>query len=170
MLNVEKVLSKLFHLLAITGRMSGSKLCELLEPTRNVGIIYTAITIASEMAMFCVPSEFIKKHWFLVLWLSWMMHMTFMQVFTTLVLINQFWQLRLSSCINSNINQWNIKVFVWLWNFSAFFFSAKCEVLFPERLVLQSPQAIKTQNTAEYCAVDDGLKQSSQQESKVSIL
>lgn len=43
-------------------------------------------------------------------------------------------------------------------------------VLFPERLVLQSPQAIKTQNTTEYCAVDDGLKQASQQESKVSIL
>lgn len=43
-------------------------------------------------------------------------------------------------------------------------------VLFPERLVLQSPQTIKTQNTTEYCAVDDDLKQSSQQESKVSIL
>ncbi|KAM4783148.1 RNA helicase Mov10l1 isoform 2-T2 [Cyanocitta cristata] len=41
------------------------------------------------------------------------------------------------------------------------------KVLFPERLVLQSPQAVKTQNTAEYCAVDDGLKQFSQQESKV---
>ncbi|XP_036257025.1 RNA helicase Mov10l1 [Molothrus ater] len=41
------------------------------------------------------------------------------------------------------------------------------KVLFPERLVLQSPQAIKTQNTTEYCAVDDGLKQPSQQESKV---
>ncbi|XP_072776818.1 RNA helicase Mov10l1 isoform X2 [Taeniopygia guttata] len=41
------------------------------------------------------------------------------------------------------------------------------KVLFPERLVLQSPQAIKTQNTTEYCAVDDGLKQASQQESKV---
>ncbi|XP_039244695.1 RNA helicase Mov10l1 isoform X3 [Pipra filicauda] len=41
------------------------------------------------------------------------------------------------------------------------------KVLFPERLVLQSPQAIKTQNTTEYCGVDDGLKQSSQQESKV---
>ncbi|XP_048158606.1 RNA helicase Mov10l1 isoform X1 [Corvus hawaiiensis] len=41
------------------------------------------------------------------------------------------------------------------------------KVLFPERLVLQSPQAVKTQNTAEYCAVDDGLKQPSQQESKV---
>ncbi|XP_041327413.1 RNA helicase Mov10l1 [Pyrgilauda ruficollis] len=38
------------------------------------------------------------------------------------------------------------------------------KVLFPERLVLQSPQAIKTQNTTEYCAVDDGLKQSTQQE------
>ncbi|XP_068045895.1 RNA helicase Mov10l1 isoform X3 [Anomalospiza imberbis] len=36
-----------------------------------------------------------------------------------------------------------------------------------ERLVLQSPQAIKTQNTTDYCAVDDGLKQPSQQESKV---
>ncbi|XP_017673744.1 PREDICTED: RNA helicase Mov10l1 isoform X1 [Lepidothrix coronata] len=41
------------------------------------------------------------------------------------------------------------------------------KVLFPERLVLQSPQAVKTQNTTEYCGVDDGLKQSSQQESKV---
>ncbi|XP_050841860.1 RNA helicase Mov10l1 [Serinus canaria] len=41
------------------------------------------------------------------------------------------------------------------------------KVLFPERLVLQSPQAIKTQNTTEYCAVDDGPKQPSQQESKV---
>nr|XP_054487262.1 RNA helicase Mov10l1 [Agelaius phoeniceus] len=40
------------------------------------------------------------------------------------------------------------------------------KVLFPERLVLQSPQAIKTQNTTEYCAVDDGLKQPSQQESQ----
>lgn len=43
-------------------------------------------------------------------------------------------------------------------------------VLFPETLVLQSPQAFKTQNTTEYCAVDDGLKQPSQQESKVTIL
>ncbi|XP_063011951.1 RNA helicase Mov10l1-like [Melospiza melodia melodia] len=41
------------------------------------------------------------------------------------------------------------------------------KVLFPERLVLQSPQAIKTQNATEYCAVDDGLKQPSQQESKI---
>ncbi|KAM7057411.1 RNA helicase Mov10l1 [Acridotheres tristis] len=41
------------------------------------------------------------------------------------------------------------------------------KVLFPERLVLQSPQTVKTQNTAECCTVDDGLKQSSQQESKV---
>ncbi|XP_059703916.1 RNA helicase Mov10l1 [Haemorhous mexicanus] len=40
------------------------------------------------------------------------------------------------------------------------------KVLFPERLVLQSPQAIKTQNTTEYCAVDDGPKQPSQQESQ----
>lgn len=52
-----KIISSVGH-----RRMSGSKLCELLEPTRNVGIIYTAIIIASEMAMFCVPSEFIKKH------------------------------------------------------------------------------------------------------------
>ncbi|NXD68606.1 M10L1 helicase, partial [Eolophus roseicapillus] len=44
------------------------------------------------------------------------------------------------------------------------------KVLFPERLVLQSPQAVKTQNTAKYCVVDDGLEQCSQQESKVSIL
>ncbi|XP_057879280.1 RNA helicase Mov10l1 [Melospiza georgiana] len=41
------------------------------------------------------------------------------------------------------------------------------KVLFPERLVLQSPQAIRTQNATEYCAVDDGLKQPSQQESKI---
>ncbi|KAM6425236.1 RNA helicase Mov10l1 [Rhynochetos jubatus] len=37
------------------------------------------------------------------------------------------------------------------------------KVLFPERLVLQSPQVIKDQNTTEYC-VDDGLEQCSQQE------
>ncbi|XP_010154711.1 PREDICTED: putative helicase Mov10l1, partial [Eurypyga helias] len=41
------------------------------------------------------------------------------------------------------------------------------KVLFPERLVLQSPQVIKNQNTTEYCVVDDGLEQCSQQESKV---
>ncbi|XP_064297780.1 RNA helicase Mov10l1 [Phalacrocorax carbo] len=40
-------------------------------------------------------------------------------------------------------------------------------VLFPERLVVQPPQAIKTQNTTEYCVVDDGLEQGSQQESKI---
>ncbi|NXJ60272.1 M10L1 helicase, partial [Rostratula benghalensis] len=40
------------------------------------------------------------------------------------------------------------------------------KVLFPERLVLQSPQAaIKTQNTTHYCGVDDGLEQRSQQQS-----
>ncbi|XP_065521266.1 RNA helicase Mov10l1 isoform X4 [Lathamus discolor] len=44
------------------------------------------------------------------------------------------------------------------------------KVLFPERLVLQSPQAVKTQNTAKYCVVDDGLEQCSQQESKVKNL
>ncbi|NXK13450.1 M10L1 helicase, partial [Herpetotheres cachinnans] len=59
------------------------------------------------------------------------------------------------------------KVFVWLSNFS-FSSSSKFEVLFPERLVLQSPQAIKNQNTAEYCVVDDCLEQCSQQESKES--
>ncbi|NXG43462.1 M10L1 helicase, partial [Psilopogon haemacephalus] len=37
------------------------------------------------------------------------------------------------------------------------------KVLFPEKLVLKSPQAIKTQNTTEYCGVDDF-----QQESKVA--
>ncbi|NXQ91166.1 M10L1 helicase, partial [Nyctibius grandis] len=42
------------------------------------------------------------------------------------------------------------------------------KVLFPERLVLQSPQAIKTQNTTEYCVVDDGLEQCSQQENQVA--
>ncbi|XP_058681814.1 RNA helicase Mov10l1-like [Poecile atricapillus] len=41
------------------------------------------------------------------------------------------------------------------------------KVLFPERLMLQSPQVIKTPNATEHFAVDDGLKQSSQQESKV---
>ncbi|XP_040452539.1 RNA helicase Mov10l1 [Falco naumanni] len=40
------------------------------------------------------------------------------------------------------------------------------KVLFPERFVLQSPQAIKTQNTTEYCIVDDGVEQCSQQESQ----
>ncbi|NXE79467.1 M10L1 helicase, partial [Cochlearius cochlearius] len=40
------------------------------------------------------------------------------------------------------------------------------KVLFPERVVLQSPQAIKTQNTTEYCVADDGLEQCFQQESK----
>ncbi|NXC17302.1 M10L1 helicase, partial [Corythaeola cristata] len=49
-------------------------------------------------------------------------------------------------------------------------FSSKFEVLFPEKLVLQSPQATKTQSTTEYCGVDDDLEQCSQQESKVSIL
>ncbi|NXW94285.1 M10L1 helicase, partial [Alopecoenas beccarii] len=43
------------------------------------------------------------------------------------------------------------------------------KVLFPERLVLKSPQAIKTQNTTEYCVVNDGLEQCSQQESKVFL-
>ncbi|XP_063251074.1 RNA helicase Mov10l1 [Prinia subflava] len=41
------------------------------------------------------------------------------------------------------------------------------KVLFPQRLVLQSPQVIKTQNTAGYCAIDDDRKQSSQQENEV---
>ncbi|XP_009956297.1 PREDICTED: putative helicase Mov10l1, partial [Leptosomus discolor] len=44
------------------------------------------------------------------------------------------------------------------------------KVLFPERLALRSPQAIKTQNTTEYCVADDGLEQCSQQESKVNKL
>ncbi|XP_010014147.1 PREDICTED: putative helicase Mov10l1, partial [Nestor notabilis] len=44
------------------------------------------------------------------------------------------------------------------------------KVLFPERLVLQSPQAVKTQNTVKYCVVDDGVEQCSQQESKVKKL
>ncbi|NXI61172.1 M10L1 helicase, partial [Anseranas semipalmata] len=59
------------------------------------------------------------------------------------------------------------KVFTWLSNFSFF---SKLEVLFPERLLLQSPQVIKTQNITEYCGVDDGLEQYSQQESDVTIL
>ncbi|XP_010126303.1 PREDICTED: putative helicase Mov10l1, partial [Chlamydotis macqueenii] len=41
------------------------------------------------------------------------------------------------------------------------------KVLFPERLDLKSPQAIKTQNATGYCVVDYGLEQHSQQESKV---
>lgn len=41
---------------------TGRKFGELLEPTRNVGIVPTAVIIASEMAMFCVTTEFIKKH------------------------------------------------------------------------------------------------------------
>ncbi|XP_074725434.1 RNA helicase Mov10l1 isoform X2 [Strix uralensis] len=44
------------------------------------------------------------------------------------------------------------------------------KVLFPERLVLQSPQAINTQNTTKYCVVDDGPEQCSQQGSKVKKL
>ncbi|NXJ95770.1 M10L1 helicase, partial [Corythaixoides concolor] len=44
------------------------------------------------------------------------------------------------------------------------------KVLFPERLVLQSPQAIKAQSATECCGGDDDLEQCSQQESKVSIL
>ncbi|NXI95338.1 M10L1 helicase, partial [Psophia crepitans] len=44
------------------------------------------------------------------------------------------------------------------------------KVLFPQKLVLKSPQVIKTQNTTEYHVVDDGLEQCLQQESKVSIL
>ncbi|XP_063998494.1 RNA helicase Mov10l1 [Pogoniulus pusillus] len=40
------------------------------------------------------------------------------------------------------------------------------KVLFPEKLVLKSPQAVKTQNTTEYCGIDD-FQQCSQQESKV---
>lgn len=62
MLNLEKIFSKLFRLLAVTGRRRGSKLCKRLEPARNLGITHTAIIIASEVAMFCATSEFIKKH------------------------------------------------------------------------------------------------------------
>uniref|UniRef100_A0A669P0X8 RNA helicase n=1 Tax=Phasianus colchicus TaxID=9054 RepID=A0A669P0X8_PHACC len=50
---------------------------------------------------------------------------------------------------------------------------AKClgeKVLFPEKLLLQSPQDVKTQNTTEYCGVDDGFKQCSQQKSEVRKL
>ncbi|XP_068525765.1 RNA helicase Mov10l1 isoform X2 [Anas acuta] len=39
-----------------------------------------------------------------------------------------------------------------------------------ERLLLRSPQAVKTQNITEYGGVDDGLEQYSQQESKVKKL
>lgn len=49
-------------------------------------------------------------------------------------------------------------------------FFSKLEVLFPERLLLRSPQAVKTQNITEYGGGDDGLEQYSQQESKVNIL
>lgn len=58
-------------------------------------------------------------------------------------------------------------MFVWLSNFSAF--SSELEVLFPEKLILQSPQAVKTENISEYCGVDDGLEQCSRQESEVSV-
>ncbi|XP_072200440.1 RNA helicase Mov10l1 [Excalfactoria chinensis] len=44
------------------------------------------------------------------------------------------------------------------------------EVLFPEKLLLQSPQAVKTQSSTEYRGVDDGLEQCSQQESEVRKL
>ncbi|XP_009874106.1 PREDICTED: putative helicase Mov10l1, partial [Apaloderma vittatum] len=44
------------------------------------------------------------------------------------------------------------------------------KVLHPERLVLQSPQGIKTQTTTDYCGIDDGFEQHSQQESKVRKL
>ncbi|NXN33871.1 M10L1 helicase, partial [Nycticryphes semicollaris] len=43
------------------------------------------------------------------------------------------------------------------------------KVLFPERLVLQSPQAIKTQNTTDCCGVDDGLEHRSQQQFQKSL-
>ncbi|NWX51214.1 M10L1 helicase, partial [Steatornis caripensis] len=58
------------------------------------------------------------------------------------------------------------KVFACLSNFS---FSSKFEVLFPEKLVLQSPQTVKTQNATDCCVVDVGFEQCSQQESKVFI-
>ncbi|NWH74970.1 M10L1 helicase, partial [Piaya cayana] len=70
---------------------------------------------------------------------------------------------------SSNVISEMCKVFVWLSNFSTSCFSSTFEVLFPERLVLQSPQVIKTQYTTEYCVVD-GLEQCSQQQSKVSVL
>uniref|UniRef100_A0A8C9L8E7 RNA helicase n=1 Tax=Pavo cristatus TaxID=9049 RepID=A0A8C9L8E7_PAVCR len=44
------------------------------------------------------------------------------------------------------------------------------KMLFPEKLLLQSPQAVKTQNITEYCGVDDGLEQCSQQESEVTTI
>ncbi|XP_021240406.1 RNA helicase Mov10l1 isoform X2 [Numida meleagris] len=44
------------------------------------------------------------------------------------------------------------------------------KVLFPERLLLQSPQTVRTQNITEYRGVDDGLEQCSQQESEVRKL
>ncbi|NXJ11177.1 M10L1 helicase, partial [Odontophorus gujanensis] len=43
------------------------------------------------------------------------------------------------------------------------------KVLFPERLLLQSPQAVETQNITEYCGGDDSLEQCSQQESEVTV-
>ncbi|NXF85693.1 M10L1 helicase, partial [Eubucco bourcierii] len=43
------------------------------------------------------------------------------------------------------------------------------KVLFPEKLVLKSPQAVKTQNTTECCDVDD-FQQCSQQEHSYSFL
>lgn len=54
----------------ITGKRRGNKLCELLEPTRNAEVVHTAVIIASKMAVVYVTSQFIKKHWFPVLWLN----------------------------------------------------------------------------------------------------
>uniref|UniRef100_A0A803XQ40 RNA helicase n=1 Tax=Meleagris gallopavo TaxID=9103 RepID=A0A803XQ40_MELGA len=39
-------------------------------------------------------------------------------------------------------------------------------LLFPEKLLLQSPQDVKTQNITKYCGVDDGFEQCSQQKSE----
>ncbi|NXN19644.1 M10L1 helicase, partial [Indicator maculatus] len=61
------------------------------------------------------------------------------------------------------------KMFLWLSHLSAFSFSPKFKVLFPERLALKSPQAVKTQNTTEYCGVDD-LQRCSQQERKYMLI
>ncbi|XP_048791082.1 RNA helicase Mov10l1 isoform X1 [Lagopus muta] len=50
---------------------------------------------------------------------------------------------------------------------------AKClgeKVLFPEKLLLQSPQDVKTQNITEYCGADDGLELCFQQKSEVRKL
>lgn len=161
--------SEWFHLLVITGRGVETNFCELFEPIRTVEIILLKQQ-QMKWQCFVLPLNLLKSTDFLFYgWVEqsiWPSHRSL----PLLVLINQFWQLGASWRISSNVVTETCTVFVWLSNFSTFSFSFKFEVLFPERLVLQSPQVIKTQNATECCGVDDGLEQCSQQERKVSIL